>query len=451
MKIRKYIVLFGLIWLLNSLLSAYEDENMGEIRGRVVYVHDYTAYLTIESFGVNYFKLIAVDFKEKKVLWEVKAKGWITNCFPVSNNSFVTIENDCLVSHNILNGEVNWDKDLRIITPKQEDKKIYFFTRENPLPADSSFWYLTFLANPSCGIVFRQDYEAHYDLVAAGEKDWLRIDLDKGKCIDSGLHELIECGINYALVRDDDNFFLLNQKGLTKLDIKKKKLFLETLNSYDYSLLGQRQRFARPIRVPNLNDSNKLLIFNPKKNLMKIVAIRNNTDYQCNSGWARKHVVYFSECIRSDAMGSNIDKTEHKKPLWIEIYDLDGNRIRRREENLGNWLSYEGQCQNGDIFFEVTETDNQRCARIRRYSMPALSLISEYKLENIEGFQNSVITEVEGMAVLSVSDKNLFNAKHFLKQKNAIHAFRFRFINLNTQQEYWTFAPDVSAKVIKEN
>jgi hypothetical protein len=446
MKIRKYIVLFGLIWLLNSLLSAYEDENIGEIRGRVVYVHGYTAYLAIESFGVNYFKLIAVDFKEKKVLWEVKSKGWITNCFPVSNNSFVTIENDCLVSHNILNGEVNWDKDLRIITPKQEDK---IFVRQNPLPADSSFWYLTFLANSSCGIIFRQDYEQHADLVAEGEKDWLRIDLDKGECIDSGLHELIECGINYALVRDDDNFFLLNQKGLTKLDIKKKKLFLENLiYSYDYDFL---QRFARPIRVPNMNDSNKLLIFNPQKKLMKIVAIRNNTDYHCNSGWARKHVVYFSECILSDFMGRNIDKTKQKKPFWIEIYDLDGKRISRREENSGHWLSYEGQCQNGDIFFEFTETGNQRCARIRRYSMPALSLISEYKLEDIDGFQDSVITEVEGMAVLSVSDKNLFNAKYFLKQKNAIHAFRFRFINLNTQQEYWTFAPEVSAKVIREN
>lgn len=426
----------------------------GWAEGRILSMYDNYAYISYTASGIKHNNLLAVDFLNKKIVWEVKTLGEISLFINVNKNRLVTIENDILIARNTNRGSIIWKKDLRKIPTSKNDatpnvfkphikwsnKKSLLKCIKNPKIV-KWFDYTPFCPDFNNLILFRVARYRYND--TPFERDWIQIDMSSGNVIRKGCYVLRGFNDTVALVTDYRDVYLLDKKNLSKIEIEDKEIFKELISPwyryyFNKNCVSSKWFYMfKPIyeKVKSVNSPVRtkvdVIIFTKNENRFKKFTIEFKTDYYSDIVAVNDYLMHFSK--------SKIRNWSKKKGmLWAEIYGLKGNKIKVITENNKKYCStnYLGQIKKNEIFL-------MKDRFIGKYSIPDFKLISSFAIKdkievnsfNIH-FQNiKFLSKCNNYTVIGYVMGNIIQTE--MKSKKSKKLITFKFFNFENGNELY--------------
>lgn len=389
---KKTLFTILLLLFLVNLRSAvvYID---GWAAGKIISIKNNDAYLLTGSSGKKKDQniLIAFNFSDNIIKWETPISGDLNTFVQITNDRLVTIESDTVISRNPQNGDIIWKIDLRTISTGSQDvtpneykphisyvwKKVYNRCIQEPSKA-KWFDYTPFMPDANNIFLFRTA-RSDYDGPTSFEKDWVQIDLRSGDVMGKGCYALKGFSKNMAFITDYRDIFSLNNGNPYKISTQNHEDMYKKLTrpSYEYyfdkNCVSSDWFFLiKGIQKPIAY----IIIFPQKADVFKEISINSPLGYFNKIIAAGGYLVQIATGQKS--------RSKRKQELsWIEVYNWEGKIIQKKTDDVGESFktAYLGQTQNGDILIKKGKV-------IERYSVPGLKLVSEFKLEDNDDFEN---------------------------------------------------------------
>jgi hypothetical protein len=431
----------------------------GFAEGKVVALHKSCAFLVVKASGVPQDRLIAVNVREKKILWETKALGKYNEYIYTDDRILIMVEDDKVVARNVKDATVVWMIDLLEISTDIDDVESFGDSQSSPnkfiwktynrciKDPNKAKWfhYLPFIPSPDKLVLFRT---ARYssDGPTSRERDWICINMEKGEVDSKGCYTLYGFSKNLALISDYVNLYKYDGTGLSQKFQKCDQIF-------DFSTTSLSRRCFNIDYVSSdwffvkkdcyQEEVKELMVIFPKENRLKLVQINVEKGFYSEVVAVGDYILHFS----SNWM-RKYKWEKGKKVFWAEIFDLQGNRVQgiQKRAKKSFTTSYLGQTNNGDVLIKLN-------AEIRRYSIPDLKLVSSFQIDE----KQVINTYSHGLKCFN-SYGNLILCyiignkwKTVMDNRKGKQTLAFRFVDLKDNKKLWVLKSKVKYFKRKRN
>ena len=314
--------------------------------------------------------LIGVDAATGKDRWRIAIDDESTCAFTDDAESFAYIQGDELVCRSKADGQVVWNVDLRSL----EWPKAYPI-RQNGHSVSTGgppefFKFAMPLANSRFLFVMRLGMTGGGCCRMTCTRDWMLLDRATREKMFAGQGEFLTATRDSVLVKAyfDENLWLITAAGSTDVvERVRKGLKQGRVYTSPWFWAMAPKRWASRYCTFRMREVRKSLrfgdkfdervIFDTQKSEVHHIRLREEDEYGYQVEWANTErcVVAYAETDRSDSASN--PKSVAPRPLWIDVYSINGVRKRRltvpppSDKAQWGWMSFAGETQDGHLAF----------------------------------------------------------------------------------------------------